>query len=63
LTYSGRFTHTNGHPSGTGPAQNRKIRRPNVNINFLIPYDLTVPKMYRFAYLQSFWTKIHSEPD
>jgi len=26
----------------------------NANINVLIPYDLTVPKMYRFANLQTF---------
>jgi len=35
----------------------------NANINFWIPHALVIPKMYRFANLQKFWTKIHSEPD
>jgi len=35
----------------------------NANINFWIPHPLLIPKMYRFANLQKFWTKIHSEPD
>jgi len=35
----------------------------NANINFWILYALMIRKMYRFANLQKFWTKIHSEPD
>jgi len=27
LTYSGWFTHTSGHPSATGRAQDREVRR------------------------------------
>jgi len=30
----------------------------NANINFWIPYALMIPKMYRFANLQKFWTKV-----
>ena len=31
--------------------------------DFRIPYSLTFPKMYRFANLPKFFTKIHNEPD
>ena len=31
----------------------------NANINFWIPYALMIPKMYRFANLQKFWTKVY----
>ena len=33
------------------------------NIDFLIPHALKIQKMYSFANLQHFLTKIHSEPD
>ena len=35
----------------------------NVINNFRIPHGLTFPKMYRFANLPKFGTKIHNEPD
>jgi len=43
--------------------QNGGLKCANANINFWIYYALVIPKMYRFANLQKFWTKIHSEPD
>jgi len=35
----------------------------NVINDFRIPHGLTFPKIYRFANLPKFWTKIHNEPD
>jgi len=44
LTYSGRFIHISGHPSATGQAQDRKVRR---GITDVLPLCYAWPRKCR----------------
>jgi len=42
LTYSGWFTYISGHPSATGRAQDREVRRPKDRRYIVVPRDQPV---------------------